>query len=92
MFELRVESPTSNQYTVAPPALQLNVTLEELNVDPGTGLSICGPAGVGVGVPCGVGVGDGFGVAVAVGDGVGEAEDIVTASAIFEYAELPVAL
>ena len=41
------------------PALQLKVTVEELNVDPGGGLSItAGPVvGVGVGVAVGVGVG-----------------------------------
>jgi hypothetical protein len=51
-------------------ALQWKVTLEELKVDPGAGLSICaGPlpgVGVGAGVALGVGVGVGVGVDVGV--------------------------
>ena len=66
---------------MALPALQLKVTLEELNVDPGGGLSIiAGPvAGVGVGVRVGVGVGVGVvgvGVGIGVGVGVGVAEEL----------------
>ena len=62
---------------MALPALQLKVTLEELKVDPGGGLSITpGPmvggvgVGVGVGVPVGVGVDVGVGVGVGVDGGV----------------------
>ncbi len=50
---------------MAPPALQLKVTLDEVNVDPGAGLVTCAP-GVGVGVGVGVGTGVGVGVGVAV--------------------------
>ena len=59
---------------MALPALQLKVTLEEVKVDPGTGLSIAaGPVvgGVGVGVGFGVGVVDGVGVALGLCVGVG---------------------
>jgi len=56
---------------VALPALQLKVTLEEVKVDPGTGLSITAGPVVGVGVAVGVGVGLGVGVGVALGIGVG---------------------
>jgi hypothetical protein len=53
---------------VALPVLQVNVTLDEVNVDPGTGVSITdGPTGGGVGV--GVAVPDGVGVGVGVGVG-----------------------
>jgi hypothetical protein len=57
---------------VALPALQVKVTLEEVKVDPGGGLSIT-PAPVvgGVGVAVGVGVGVAVGEGVAVGVGVG---------------------
>ena len=62
---------------MALPAVQLNVTLDEVKVDPGEGLIMtAGPVapgvGVGVGVAVGVGVGVGFGVAVGVGVGLGE--------------------
>ena len=56
------------------PALHVKVTLEELKVDFGTGLSIwAAPLGVGdgVGVAEGFGVRVGAGVGVAVGLGVG---------------------
>ena len=60
--------PTSSTFELALPALQVNVTLDPLNVDPGTGVSITdAPFGVGVGVDVGVAVG----VAVGVGVGVG---------------------
>src|SRR5438309_654964 len=72
------ELPTIRILAVAVPALHVKVTLEEVNVDPGGGLSITdgpvgGGVGVGVGVPPGVGVGvpPGVGVGVAVPDGVG---------------------
>ena len=68
---------------VALPALQVNVTVDEVNVDPGTGLSITdGPVGggvgvgVGVGVPAGVGVGVPPGVGVGVGVGAGPPEQV----------------
>ena len=52
---------------MALPALHWKVTLDEVKVDPGCGLSItAGPVGVGVGVAVAVGVG------VDVGVGVGE--------------------
>ena len=59
---------------MALPALHWNVTVEDVNVDPGGGLSItAGPVeGVGVGVGVGVAVGVGVGVAVGVGVGVAE--------------------
>jgi hypothetical protein len=65
--------PTRRRYAVALPALQVNVTVEDVNVDPGTGLTItAGPlVGVGVGVGVAVGVGVGVGVRVGVGVGVG---------------------
>jgi len=51
---------------VALPALQLKVTLDELKVDPGGGLSItAGRFGGGVGVGVGVGVPPGVGVGPA---------------------------
>ena len=57
---------------LAVPALHVKVTLEEVNVDPGGGLSITdGPVGVGVGVALGPGVGVGVGVGVPPGVGVG---------------------
>ena len=57
---------------MALPALQLKVTLEEVKVDPGGGLSItAGPVVGGVDVGVGVGVGLDGGVAVGVGVGVG---------------------
>jgi hypothetical protein len=53
---------------VAVPALHVKVTLEEVNVDPGGGLSITdGPVGGGVGVGVGVALGPGGGVGVGVG-------------------------
>lgn len=62
--------PTNRILELAVPGLQLKVTEEEVNVDPGAGLSmIDGPVGGGVGV--GVAVGVGVGVAVAVGVAVG---------------------
>jgi len=55
---------------VAVPALHVNVTLDEVKVDPGTGVNITdGPVGGGGGV--GVGVPPGVGVGVALGPGVG---------------------
>jgi hypothetical protein len=60
---------------LAVPALQVKVTLEEVNVDPGGGLSITeAPFGGGVGVAVGVGVPPGVGVGVGVG--VGPAEHV----------------
>ena len=48
----------------------MKVTLEEVKVDPGGGLSItAAPVGVGVGVDGGVAVGVGVGVGVEVGVG-----------------------
>jgi hypothetical protein len=80
---------------LALPALHVNVTLEELKVDPGTGVSITpGPVaggvgvglgvgvGVGTGVAVGVGVGAGVGVAVGVGVGVGVGPDVPVSAAI----------
>ena len=60
---------------MALPALHWNVTLEEVNVEPGGGFSITAApvgvgVGVGVGVPLGVAVGVGLAVGVAVGVGV----------------------
>jgi hypothetical protein len=60
---------------LALPAVQLKVTVDELNVDPGVGLIICADpgAGVGVGVIVGVGVGlEGLPVGVGLGVGVGD--------------------
>jgi len=55
--------PTIRTLAVAVPALHVNVTLEEVNVDPGGGLSITdGPVGGGVGVGVGVALGPGVGV------------------------------
>ena len=60
---------------MALPALHWNVTVEDVNVDPGGGFSItAGPVGGGVGVGVGVGVPPGVGVAVGVG--VGPAEHV----------------
>jgi len=57
MSRLPGELPRVSPYAVALPALHWKVTLEELNVDPGGGLSItAGPVGGGVGVGVGVGV------------------------------------
>ena len=58
---------------MALPALQVNVTLDEVKVDPGGGLNITAApvAGVGVGVTVGVAVGVAVGVGVTVGVGVG---------------------
>ena len=72
--------PSVNAYAVALPAVHRKVTVEELNVDPGAGLTItAGPAvgvgvtvAVGLGVTVGVGLGVTDGVTVAVGVGVGE--------------------
>jgi hypothetical protein len=50
---------------VALPAVQWKVTVEELKVDPGTGLTITAGPVVGVGVGVGVGVAVGVGVGVA---------------------------
>lgn len=64
------ELPIVSPYALALPALQVKVTVEEVKVDPGSGVNItAGPVGGGVGV--GVGVGTGVGVGVAVGGGVG---------------------
>ena len=59
MSEPFCELPTNSAYPVALPAVQLNVTVDELKVDPGAGLSICAGPGVGVaeGVTVAVGVG-----------------------------------
>src|SRR5438093_13652365 len=74
MSRLPGELPRVSPYAVALPALHWKVTLEELNVDPGGGLSItAGPVGGGVGVGVGVGVPP---VGVAVGVGVGPAEHV----------------
>ena len=56
---------------MALPALQVKVTLDELKVDPGGGLSITAAPIVGVGVGVGVGVAVGVGAGVGVGVGVG---------------------
>ena len=61
---------------MALPALQRKITLEEVKVDPGDGLSIsagpvAGGVGVGVDVGLGVGVALGEGVGVGAGEGVG---------------------
>jgi hypothetical protein len=62
------ELPTIRILAVAVPALHVKVTLEEVNVDPGGGLSITdGPVGGGVGVGVGVALGPGVGVGVGVG-------------------------
>jgi hypothetical protein len=57
-------------------ACQVNVTFEELRVEPGGGLSIVAAdpgdgVGVAVGVGAAVGVGDGVGVDVGATEGVG---------------------
>jgi hypothetical protein len=49
----------------------VKVTLEEVNVDPGTGESITAGVGAGVGVGVGVIVGAGVGVGVVVGVCIG---------------------
>ena len=76
---------------MALPELQLKVTLEEVKVDPGGGLSIsAGPVagGVGVGVDVGLGVGvaldvgEGVGVGVGVGEGVGVGVAVGASAAI----------
>ena len=60
---------------VALPVLHVKVTLDEVNVDPGTGVSITdGPVGGGVGV--GVGVGVALPLGVGVGVGVGPPEHV----------------
>ena len=60
---------------MALPALHWNVTVEDVNIDPGGGVSItAGPVGGGVGVGVGVGVPPGVGVGVGVG--VGPAEHV----------------
>ena len=54
------------------PALQVKVTVDELNVEPGTGLNMtAGPVGFGVGVGVSVGPGVGVGVGLPPGVGVG---------------------
>jgi len=58
---------------VAVPALHEKVTVEELKVDPGAGLSMTAAAGAGVGVAVAVAVAVGVGVTLAVGVGVGVA-------------------
>jgi hypothetical protein len=67
------ELPTRSAYCVAPPAVQEKVTLEEPNVEPGTGVIITAAPvpGVGVGVPVGLTVALGVGVGVVLGPGVG---------------------
>ena len=54
---------------MALPAVHWKVTVDELKVDPGAGLTMT--AGLDPGVAVGVGVGVGWGVAVGVGVGVG---------------------
>ena len=55
---------------MALPALHWNVTLDEVNVEPGGGFSItAGPVGAGVGVGVGVGVPPEVGVGLGVGVG-----------------------
>jgi hypothetical protein len=71
MSEAFCELPTNSAYPVALPALQLKVTVEEVNVDPGCGLNICAGPAFGVGVGVGVAVGGGVAVGVGVGFGVG---------------------
>ena len=72
MSRLPGELPRVSPYAVALPALHWKVTLEELNVDPGGGLSItAGPVGGGVGVDVGVGVPPGVGVGVGPAEHVG---------------------
>src|SRR5439155_3583298 len=72
MSRLPGELPRVSPYAVALPALHWKVTLDEVNVDPGGGLSItAGPVGGGVGVGVGVEVPPGVGVAVGVAVGVG---------------------
>ena len=66
---------------MALPALQLKVTLDEVKVDPGGGISITagpvvGGVDVGVGVGLGVGGGAGVGIGVGVGVGVGVADEL----------------
>ena len=56
---------------MALPALQVKITLDELKVEPGGGLSITAAPVVGVGVGVGVGVAVAVGVGVGVGAGVG---------------------
>ena len=64
---LRKALPTNRKLDVAVPLLQVKVTEEDVNVDPGTGVSITdGPVGGGVGVRVGVGVALGVGVGVGV--------------------------
>jgi hypothetical protein len=57
---------------VALPGLHVKVTLEDVKVEPGGGLSITTPAGVGVGVAVGVAVGVTVGLGVGVGVGLVE--------------------
>src|SRR5436309_9972362 len=77
MSALLGELPTKRKYEVALPALQLKMTVEDVNIDPGCGLNICAAPGLGVGVGVGdtvgvaVGVGVVLGVTVGVGAGVG---------------------
>ena len=63
--------PTKRKLALALPALQVKVTVEEVKLEPGAGLSITdGPVGGGVEVGVGVGVGVPPGVGVGVGVGV----------------------
>jgi len=65
------ELPTTRAEAVALPAFQLNVTEEELNLEPGFGLIIWDVPTVGDGVGAGVSVGAIVGVGVGRGAGVG---------------------
>ena len=66
------ELPTKRILEVAVPVLHVKVTLEDVKVDPGGGVSITdAPVGGGVGVGVGAGVAVGVGVGVAVPPGVG---------------------
>lgn len=56
-------------YETALPALQLNVIVLALKINPGTGVNICAGSGTGVGVGGTVGVTVGVGRGVGVGFG-----------------------
>ena len=69
---------------VAFPALQLKVTVEELKVVPGDGLSMTAEPGGGVGVAVGVAVGVTVGVVVGVGVALGVAVGVTVGVGVGE--------
>src|SRR5260370_31318388 len=85
MWALCDAVPTKRKGEGAVRGLHVNVTVDDVNVDPGGGLVIRPGPVVGVGVGVGVTVGVGVAVGAGVGVGVGDVFTVITACALLTF-------